>query len=154
MRPTYSHPFLILSWVVLITSNGQIVMFWVNKRKHTNRENKSSSKHVYIHVFFAELTCHWVNWVQIRDYILLKIGQTLYLYLRPLSKIKQSYFFLLNVQYNCFPGYKPKYQPPPPPPQVYQQCKEVAQETCYNIPQVIEKEIEVSILVLLHTISH
>lgn len=57
------------------------------------------------------------------------------------------------------------YQPPPPPPtyapyghhggyhqpapapqpkQVYQQCKEVAQETCYNIPQVIEKEIDVT----------
>ena len=54
---------------------------------------------------------------------------------------------------------KPTYHQPPPPPydpynpyaqpkqpevQVFQQCKEVAQETCYNIPKLIEKEIDVT----------
>ncbi len=33
-------------------------------------------------------------------------------------------------------GYHKPPPPPPPPKQVYQQCKEVEQETCFNIPQV------------------
>ncbi len=63
-------------------------------------------------------------------------SKVLFLYLNSKLLIISSLFFL------HFAGYKPKYSPPPPPPQVYQQCKEVAQETCYNIPQIIEKEIE------------